>query len=69
MWIGGEVIITPFYPIVDDYFNKKLLAKLGYTFDGSKLSDFEVEAYHVISSEAAKLEKADLERERRKTKR
>jgi hypothetical protein len=63
MWIGGEVILTPFYPIVDDYFNKKMLARLGYSFDGSQLSDFEVEAYHVISSEAAKLERADLQRE------
>lgn len=57
------MIVTPFYPVVDDFFNKKLLAKLGYSFDGSKITDFEVEAYHVIASEAAKLEKADMARD------
>lgn len=40
-----------------------MLAKLGYTFDGHRLSDLEVEAYNVIAVEASKLEKADIERE------
>lgn len=66
LWIGGEHTPTIYHNIVEDFFNKKMLAKLGYSFDGSKLTDFEVEAYNVIAVEAAKLEKADLEREAKK---
>lgn len=59
-WYGVKDEITPYFFIVDDYFNKKFLSKkLGFTFDGSQLSDFEVEAYAVIENEAAKLEEAD----------
>lgn len=62
MWYGGREY-NSFHTIVEDYFNKKMLSKLGYTFDGHKLSDFEVEAYNVIALEAAKLEKADIKRD------
>lgn len=62
-WIGGEQVPTVFHAIVEDFFNKKMLAKLGYTFSGHGLSSWEVEAYNVIALEAGKLEKADLERD------
>jgi hypothetical protein len=59
-WLGVKDEITPMFWIVDDYFNKKFLAKsLGFSFDGSQLSDFEVEAYAVIANEAAKMEEAE----------
>lgn len=64
LWYGGmSDSYNPYHNIVEDFFNKKMLTKLGYTFDGHKLSDLDVEAYNVIAVEAAKLEKADIERD------
>lgn len=69
LWYPGDHPHNRFHGIVEDYFNKKMLAKLGYTFEGSKITDFEVEAYNVIAVEAAKLEREDLIRESKKNKR
>lgn len=66
LWFGGGDEPNRFHSIVEDYFNKKMLAKLGYSFDGHTLTDFEVEAYNVIAVEAAKLEREDLIRESKK---
>lgn len=65
MWNGVSDEATPYFFIVEDYFNKKLLAKLGYKFDSIHLTDFQVEAYNVIAVEVDKLERADLERQNR----
>jgi DNA-binding transcriptional regulator of glucitol operon len=58
--LGVKDQVTEYYFIVDDYFNKKTLAKLGYVFNGDNLTDFEVQAYEVIAAEVAKLEKSKL---------
>jgi hypothetical protein len=62
-WIGGEHVPTIYRNIVEDFFNKKMLSKLGYTFSGAGLTDWEVEAYNVITLEAGRLEKEDLKRD------
>jgi len=35
---------------VEDYFNKKMLCKLGYRFSSEDLESADVEAYSIISS-------------------
>lgn len=48
--------------ILQDYLNKKTLATLGYSFDPDSLESWEVEAYSIISSTIAGLEKKDAEK-------
>lgn len=62
MWHGKHDEPTPFVLIVDEFFNKKLLAKMGHTFDGEALTDFQVQAYNVISAQVNKLEIAEMKR-------
>ena len=35
---------------VEEYFNKKTLCKLGYSFDPSELSSSDVDAFNIIES-------------------
>lgn len=59
-WYGSDESPTLWAWIVDDYFHKKMLRTMGFTFDGEKLTDFEIQAYQIIMFEANKLEKLDL---------
>lgn len=58
-WYGLDDQPTVWVNIVEDYFSKKMLKTMGFTFDGSDLSDFQIQAYQLIMLEAAKLEKID----------
>ena len=49
----------PFFTIVDDYFHKKILSKIGYKFESDGLDDFDVQAIAVIASHCATLEEND----------
>jgi len=51
---------------VQRYLTKKQLAKLGYRFNPSKLSDYEVEAYMIVANELAKCENEDMKKASRK---
>jgi hypothetical protein len=53
---------TPLAFIVEDFLNRKMLAKLGYQFGPENLSDFQVQAFNVISSKFAKLESDEIKR-------
>lgn len=37
-------------PFVEEYFNKKMLYKLGYNFDPNELTIADVEAFNIIQS-------------------
>lgn len=47
-------------PIVNDYFQRKMLAKLGFSFDSENLTTFEVQCFTIIDNEYNKLKAADL---------
>jgi len=59
--------------IVEEYFNMKMLSKLGYQFDGSIISSSQVEAYGVIEStinkEREKMDKAAANKSKARNKR
>jgi hypothetical protein len=54
--------LLPFIPIVTQYFDRHLLAKMGHHFPVDGLTDFEVEAYKVIKNHCDKLESEDLKK-------
>lgn len=51
--------------IVAEYFERKNLAELGFRFDDSELTNFEVNCFKLISNELNRLEEA--ERKKAKT--
>lgn len=51
--------------IVEDYFNKKMLKELGYSFDFNALEQWEVEAYSIIANEVAKLREREYKSQRK----
>ena len=55
-WHGVDDETTPLAFIVEDFLNRKMLAKLGYSFGPENLSDFQVQAFNVISAKLTKLE-------------
>jgi glucose-6-phosphate isomerase len=61
----GTKLANSTYFIVEDYFNKKLLKDLGYTFDYNSLEQWEVEAYSIIANEVAKLQARDAKSRRK----
>lgn len=42
--------------MVEDYINKTNLSKMGFSFDASKLTDFEVSSYNIIGAKFRELE-------------
>lgn len=56
-------------PYVDDYFNKRMLSKLGYRFSGEDLGTDEVEAFNIISSVLNKHEESEMKKNRTKGRR
>ena len=48
------------------YGTQKMLAKLGYTFEGSDLQPEEVQAFTLISNEIAKWRESEMKRKSRK---
>lgn len=48
---------SPYHGIVSEYFDAKFLSGLGYTFDSSALTDFEISCLRIIESEMRKLQK------------
>jgi hypothetical protein len=48
--------------MVEDWINKKNLSKMGFSFDPSTLTDFEVSCYSIIASKFAELEIADMKK-------
>ena len=48
--------------LIYEYSQKKMLSKLGYSFDGNNLTTFEVNAYSIIASEFNKLESEELKK-------
>lgn len=55
-------------PILHEYSNRKVLAKLGYQFPIEKIEDFEVEAFTLIASELSKHESDDIKKRSRSRK-
>jgi len=51
--------------MVVEYFDKKMLAGLGYSFNFKDLTTFELDCYRVISSEINKLQKKDLKKKKK----
>ena len=51
---------------VEEYFTRKMLAKLGYRFDPNDLTNADVDAFNVISSVIAKNEKDQIKKMRGK---
>jgi hypothetical protein len=49
--------------MVEDWLNKKRLAKLGFLFDPRELTDFEVSCYSIIENKMNDLEMDELERQ------
>lgn len=49
-------------PFVEEYFNKKMLCKLGYKFDPDDLSTADVEAFSIIQSVINKNESDQLKK-------
>lgn len=49
-------------PIVNEYFTRKMLAKMGMSFNVNDLDDFDIEAFSFIQSEWNRLENAELKR-------
>ena len=45
--------------MVHEYFDKKMLADLGHTFEGDNLTVFEVDCYKIISSQVSSLEERE----------
>ena len=43
------------FPYVAEYFERKMLAEIGYRFDGNDLSDLDVQAFGEISRKLNKL--------------
>lgn len=52
--------------MVEDWIQKKKLSKLGFSFDSTTLTDFEVACFTVISDKFSELEMAEIEREKGK---
>lgn len=48
--------------MVEDWIQKRKLSKLGFHFDSSNLSDFEVACYAVITDKFGDLEIAEMDR-------
>jgi len=49
-------------PFVEEYFNKKMLRKLGYKFDPNELTTADVEAFNIIQSVLNKHESDSLKK-------
>jgi hypothetical protein len=47
---------------VEEYFNKKILRKLGYSFDPNELSSGDVEAFNIIESVISKYESDQMKK-------
>ena len=66
-------VLSPIGPnqatiIVNDYLEKKVLAKLGYKQDIQELSDFDAKCYLLCHSQFAKLEEESLRKGARRGK-
>jgi hypothetical protein len=57
------------YHFVAEYFNKKMLSKMGYRFDAESLTEFDVDVFSEITSRLAELEKEESKKASKKPRR
>ncbi len=48
--------------LIEEYFSRKNLSEIGYRFNTSKLHDFKVESFGIITSELSKIEKEETKK-------
>lgn len=65
-WFRGEKFTNESALLVHEYFLKKRMAKLGYQFNSSELTQFDANVYSLIDSTIADLKEKDLKRKRKK---
>lgn len=50
-------------PVLDEYFQKKCLAEIGYSFNSDELTVFEAESFTIISSTLSELENKRMKKD------
>jgi hypothetical protein len=64
--LNGTLLPSTETRLVYDYFNRKMLRKIGYSFDPCALSDFDVQVYNAIECEIENVRKEESNKSRMK---